>query len=175
MSCGLPDQQTAGIAMKISAALALTMAMILALQVTGLDFAKEMLEDARSRQALIYDGRPDQAEMTWVQGDALDMEFQDDEFDAITMGYGLRNVASIPKALSELHRVLKPGKRVAILDFNNASRNQVVNAFQVCNPIPVHACLLGPCPSICSFVDSVLAGMVPGESGGAHCAVNGLC
>ena len=134
-----------------------------------------MLEDARSRQALLYDGRPDQAEMTWVQGDALDMDFQDGEFDAITMGYGLRNVASIPKALSELHRVLKPRKRVAILDFNNASRNQVVNAFQVCNPIPVHACLLGPRPSICSFVDSVLAGMVPGESGGAHCAVNGLC
>ncbi len=46
------------------------------------------------------------------------------------MGYGLRNVANIPKALSELQRVLKPGAKVAVLDFNN-STNPAVDAIQV--------------------------------------------
>ena len=45
----------------------------------------------------------------WVQGDALSLPFESGGFDAATMGYGLRNVADIPRALRELHRVLKPG------------------------------------------------------------------
>jgi SAM-dependent methyltransferase len=45
----------------------------------------------------------------WVQGDALSLPFQDGEFDAATMGYGLRNVADVSQALRELHRVLRPG------------------------------------------------------------------
>ncbi len=49
----------------------------------------------------------------------------------MTMGYGLRNVASIPRALEELGRVLKPGAKAAILDFNN-SDSPVVDSFQVC-------------------------------------------
>ena len=47
------------------------------------------------------------AKIMWVQGDALDLPFEDDTFDAITMGYGLRNVRDIPKALFELKRVSK--------------------------------------------------------------------
>jgi demethylmenaquinone methyltransferase/2-methoxy-6-polyprenyl-1,4-benzoquinol methylase len=39
----------------------------------------------------------------------MDMPFGGSEFDAATMGYGLRNVADIPRALRELNRVLKPG------------------------------------------------------------------
>ena len=54
----------------------------------------------------------------------------DRSFDAVTMGYGLRNVSSIPKALEELRRVLRPGARAAILDFNN-SDNPIVDSFQV--------------------------------------------
>ena len=50
--------------------------------------------------------------------------------DAVTMGYGLRNVASIPKALEELRRVLRPGAKAAILDFNN-SDNTLADSFQV--------------------------------------------
>jgi ubiquinone/menaquinone biosynthesis C-methylase UbiE len=45
----------------------------------------------------------------WVQGDALSLPFESGGFDAATMGYGLRNVADTPRAMRELHRVLKPG------------------------------------------------------------------
>ena len=54
----------------------------------------------------------------------------DRSFDAVAMGYGLRNVASIPKALQELKRVLRPGAKAAILDFNN-SDNPIADSFQV--------------------------------------------
>jgi demethylmenaquinone methyltransferase/2-methoxy-6-polyprenyl-1,4-benzoquinol methylase len=65
-----------------------------------------------------------------VQGDALDLPFEGASFDAVTMGYGLRNVADIPRALSELQRVLVPGGRAAVLDFNNSNK-QLVDALQV--------------------------------------------
>ena len=42
----------------------------------------------------------------------MSLPFGPNEFHAATMGYGLRNVASIPSALSELHRVIKPGECV---------------------------------------------------------------
>lgn len=100
--------------------------------VTGLDFAAEMLDDAEARRAPAASTRPAArplAAMTWVQGDALALPFADATFDAATMGYGLRNVADIPKALAELARVLKPGASVAVLDFNN-SEDALVDGLQ---------------------------------------------
>lgn len=47
--------------------------------------------------------------MQWIQGDALALPFTDESYDAVTMGYGLRNVISIPQALREIWRVLRPG------------------------------------------------------------------
>lgn len=100
-------------------------------QVVGLDFAAEMLADARQRQDQLQHSQPAtrSATMQWVQGDAMQLPFSAGEFDAATMGYGLRNVASIPAALAELQRVLSPGGRAAILDFNN-SQSALVDAVQ---------------------------------------------
>jgi ubiquinone/menaquinone biosynthesis methyltransferase len=91
-------------------------------KVVGLDFSRDMLVDAKSR-----DKRNSNIE--WVQGDALELPYADGYFDAATMGYGLRNVSDIPRALRELHRVLRKGGCVAILDFNN-SDNEVVDGIQ---------------------------------------------
>ncbi|EFJ45291.1 hypothetical protein VOLCADRAFT_75878 [Volvox carteri f. nagariensis] len=92
-------------------------------EVTGLDFAAEMLEDAAARQDAqrLESLPPKAANVTWVQGDAMSLPFEAASFDAATMGYGLRNVSDIPAALSELHRVLRPGCSAAILDFNNCT------------------------------------------------------
>jgi demethylphylloquinol methyltransferase len=83
--------------------------------VVGYDFAVAQLEIARQRSVEL-------SQITWQQGDALALPFADASFDAITMGYGLRNVGNIPQCLQEICRVLKPGKRAAILDFHRPSQ-----------------------------------------------------
>jgi demethylmenaquinone methyltransferase/2-methoxy-6-polyprenyl-1,4-benzoquinol methylase len=52
----------------------------------------------------------------WIQGDLLELPFEDASFDAATVGFGVRNVADLERALAELRRVLKPGGRVGILE-----------------------------------------------------------
>ena len=74
--------------------------------VTGLDFSPGMLERARRKSDTIV----------WVEGDLLALPFDDDAFDAATVGFGVRNVADLEAALAELRRVLRPGGRLAILE-----------------------------------------------------------
>lgn len=94
-------------------------------QVIGVDFAREQLAVARQRAAARYPQLP----LTWVAADALHLPFEDNTFDCGTMGYGLRNVTDIPRCLQELHRVLKPGAKAAILDFHRPSQ-PLMQAFQ---------------------------------------------
>jgi demethylmenaquinone methyltransferase/2-methoxy-6-polyprenyl-1,4-benzoquinol methylase len=98
-------------------------------KVVGLDFSQDMLRDAKMRDEQRSGGQFGRADIEWVQGDALDLPYPSEYFDAATMGYGLRNVSDIPRALEELNRVLRPGCSVAILDFNN-SENMVVDGIQ---------------------------------------------
>lgn len=79
-------------------------------EVVGLDFSEPMLAVARGRI-------PTDANVTFVQGDALDLPFGAAEFDAVTISYGLRNLADIPGGLAEMLRVIRPGGQVLILDF----------------------------------------------------------
>ena len=74
--------------------------------VTGLDFSRRMLERARRKS-------PD---LEWIEGDLLELPFPDESFDAATVGFGVRNVADLERALAELHRVLRPGGRLGILE-----------------------------------------------------------
>jgi demethylmenaquinone methyltransferase/2-methoxy-6-polyprenyl-1,4-benzoquinol methylase len=75
-------------------------------KVTGLDFSEPMLERARAKGSGIE----------WVSGDALALPFADGSFDAVTIGFGLRNLAEAEQGLAEMRRALKPGGRVAILE-----------------------------------------------------------
>ncbi|WP_017318718.1 bifunctional demethylmenaquinone methyltransferase/2-methoxy-6-polyprenyl-1,4-benzoquinol methylase UbiE [Mastigocladopsis repens] len=94
-------------------------------QVYGVDFSAQLLEIAKKRSQSQYP----QPSITWVEADVLDLPFEDNKFDAATMGYGLRNVTDIPRCLKELHRVLKAGAKAAILDFHRPSSPQK-RAFQ---------------------------------------------
>ncbi|CAI6003460.1 unnamed protein product [Closterium sp. NIES-65] len=96
-------------------------------RVVGLDFAAQQLVVAAQKQQDSYSAR--RVDMRWVEGDALALPFDANSFDAVTMGYGLRNVTSIPRALQEIHRVLKAGSSAAILDFNH-TEDPLVAAFQ---------------------------------------------
>lgn len=57
----------------------------------------------------------------WVEGDALDLPFSDCYADAVTIGYGLRNMVDRHKAMKEMYRILKPGAKLSILDFNKSA------------------------------------------------------
>ncbi|WP_035984271.1 bifunctional demethylmenaquinone methyltransferase/2-methoxy-6-polyprenyl-1,4-benzoquinol methylase UbiE [Leptolyngbya sp. KIOST-1] len=93
--------------------------------VYGLDFSAELLAVAAKRDRRTH--AP--ASLHWVQGDALDLPFEANSFDAATMGYGLRNLTDIPQGLAELQRVLKPEARAAILDFHRP-QGQLAEQFQ---------------------------------------------
>ena len=93
--------------------------------VYGLDFSSAQLAIAQQRAQRQYSHAP----ITWVEADVLDLPFDDNKFAAATMGYGLRNVTEIPRSLKELHRILKPGAKAAILDFHRPSNPQL-RAFQ---------------------------------------------
>ncbi|XP_024532237.1 2-phytyl-1,4-beta-naphthoquinone methyltransferase, chloroplastic [Selaginella moellendorffii] len=86
-------------------------------KVTGLDFAEEQLALARERQKKSYGRR----NIEWCLGDALNLPFNVGQFDAVTVGYGLRNVRDVPRAFEEILRVLRPGALASILDFNKST------------------------------------------------------
>lgn len=90
-------------------------------KVYGVDFSAAQLAIARQRTMQTIPTLP----IHWIEGDALNLPFEADTFDAATMGYGLRNVVDIPGSLKELHRVLKPKATVAILDFHRPSDTQL--------------------------------------------------
>jgi demethylmenaquinone methyltransferase/2-methoxy-6-polyprenyl-1,4-benzoquinol methylase len=75
-------------------------------EVTGLDFSPRMLERARRKAPWLR----------LVEGDMLALPFEDGTFDAATVGFGVRNVSDLELALRELHRVLRPEGRLAILE-----------------------------------------------------------
>lgn len=93
--------------------------------VYGVDFSPAQLARAKERSQHHYPRVP----IFWVEADVLDLPFADNYFDAATMAYGLRNVTDIPRSLKELHRVLKPGAKAALLDFHRPSNLQL-RAFQ---------------------------------------------
>jgi demethylmenaquinone methyltransferase/2-methoxy-6-polyprenyl-1,4-benzoquinol methylase len=89
--------------------------------VVGADFTLPMLAVARRRAEAV----PSRAR--FVEADALTLPFPDGSFDAVTISYGLRNVADLPHALAEIRRVLVPGGRLAVLDFGKPS-NRLASA-----------------------------------------------
>jgi len=74
--------------------------------VVGLDFSEAMLERAGAKST----------EIEWVRGDVLALPFDDASFDAVTVGFGVRNVDDLEVGLRELRRVLRPGGRLGILE-----------------------------------------------------------
>lgn len=77
-------------------------------RVVGVDFSPGMIAGAVKRHPTLE----------FIQADATSLPLGDDEFDAVTISFGLRNVADPHAALAEFYRVLKPGGRVVICEFS---------------------------------------------------------
>jgi demethylmenaquinone methyltransferase/2-methoxy-6-polyprenyl-1,4-benzoquinol methylase len=84
-----------------------------AARVVGVDFAGAMLRvgEDKLRRARLDD------RIAMVQGDAARLPLADASVDAVTVAFGIRNVEHMDVACTEMHRVLKPGGRLAILEF----------------------------------------------------------
>lgn len=80
-------------------------------KVIGLDFSSNMLEVGKQK---VHQLGLQQVEL--IQGNAMDMPFDDDTFDYVTIGFGLRNVPDYMHVLKEMHRVLKPGGMAVCLE-----------------------------------------------------------
>ena len=93
--------------------LSLVLAEAGAARVIGLDFCRPMLEIARRKADV------DSRSIPFVEGDALRLPFADATFDAVTIAFGLRNLAGVADGLRELRRVLKEGGRLAVLEFSS--------------------------------------------------------
>jgi demethylmenaquinone methyltransferase/2-methoxy-6-polyprenyl-1,4-benzoquinol methylase len=73
-------------------------------------------------QGMLGVGRDRHRELPMVAGDALRLPFADQSFEAVTISFGLRNVAEVDLALRELLRVAKPGARLAVLETSAPQR-----------------------------------------------------
>ena len=79
--------------------------------VVGLDFSPHMLDEAKRKENLA-NGQ----QIVWVEGDAMALPFADASFDAVTVGFGLRNMPGYLDALREMARVLRPDGVLACLE-----------------------------------------------------------
>lgn len=81
-------------------------------QIVGSDFCRPMLEIARQKTS------ENSLVIPYVEGDAMNLPFSDESFDALTIAFGLRNLSNFEEGLKELRRVVRTGGRVAILEFS---------------------------------------------------------
>jgi len=83
-------------------------------KVTGLDLSRGMLDVGIQKIAQMNWG--DRIDM--IQGDSENLPFEDAQFDAITVSFGVRNFENLDRGLQEMARVLKPGGKMVILEFS---------------------------------------------------------
>ena len=90
-------------------------------EVIGSDFSEGMLERARVKAP----------EIPFEQGDALALRYEDDRFDACTVGFGARNFADLEQGLREMARVVRPGGKVVVLEITTPQRPPLSTFFSL--------------------------------------------
>jgi demethylmenaquinone methyltransferase/2-methoxy-6-polyprenyl-1,4-benzoquinol methylase len=93
--------------------------------IVGLDFCRPMLEIAAAKSLRSKTSLP------FIEGDALNLPFQDCSFGAVTIAFGLRNLSSVELGFKELFRVLQPGGRVAVLEFSKPKAPVLRSLFRI--------------------------------------------
>jgi demethylmenaquinone methyltransferase/2-methoxy-6-polyprenyl-1,4-benzoquinol methylase len=108
-------------------------------EVVGSDFSEGMLARARAKAAVGAQRSPKAgmersagampplseapgAKLTFEWGDALDLSYPDDSFDAATTGFAARNYSDLARGLAEMVRVVRPGGRVVVLEMTTPTR-----------------------------------------------------
>ena len=120
-------------------------------RVVGSDFSEPMLELARHKSG--EEGLP--VEFGWA--DALELPYGDESFDAVTVGFGARNLADLERGLSEMARVLRPGGRLVILEITRPQREPLASFYSLWfdRLVPVIGSLAGDPDAYSYLPDSV--------------------
>lgn len=90
-------------------------------EVVGSDFSERMLELARQKAP----------SLRFETANALDLPYEDDSFDAATVGFGARNFSDLDRGLSEMARVVRPGGRVVVLEITVPQRPPLSTFFSL--------------------------------------------
>ena len=90
-------------------------------EVVGSDFSEGMLDVARRKAP----------QLRWEQGNALDLPYGDDSFDAATVGFGARNFSDLERGLREMARVVRPGGRVVVLEITTPQKPPLSTFFSL--------------------------------------------
>ena len=96
-------------------------------ELVGLDIAEKMIFLANEKKK---NRGLDLENITFIQGDAEDLGFSDNSFNALTISFGFRNLGDYDKGLSEFFRVLKPGAKIAILEFSKPKAKWFIPIFK---------------------------------------------
>jgi len=92
--------------------------------VTGIDIAPKMVKLAQKKVV-----EKNVHNITFIEGDAENLPLESESFDCITISYGFRNISNYEKALSEFHRILKPGGTLSILEFSKPNSRFIDSMF----------------------------------------------
>lgn len=95
--------------------------------IVGMDISEKMLEIGKTKIA--SQGHENQIELHL--GDAADLPFENQSFDAVTVAFGVRNFEDLDKGLSEISRVLKPNGQAVILEFSMPERFPVKQVYRL--------------------------------------------
>lgn len=87
--------------------------------ITGMDFCQPMLDQAEKKKSAANDRY---SNVRFALGDGLNLPLPDGQFDAVTISFGLRNMADRHRSLTEMQRVLRPGGRLFVLEFSQPHR-----------------------------------------------------
>ena len=89
-------------------------------EVIGSDFSEEMLDRARVKEPGIE----------WEWANAMELPYETDRFDAVTVGFGARNFSDLDQGLAEMARVTKPGGRVVVLELTTPTKPPLSTFFE---------------------------------------------
>ena len=90
-------------------------------EVVGSDFSEGMLERARAKSP----------QVRWEHANALALPYDDDAFDAATVGFGARNFSELERGIAEMARVVRPGGRVVVLEITTPTKPPLSTFFSL--------------------------------------------